>query len=71
MPQGNPNNRNQMRGGYGRVAVPKNNPKNRESPLYVALTRLFSGPITNYRQQAQIRYKRRDLDRFKFTLKFL
>lgn len=45
----------------------KNNPKNKESPLYTALTRLFSGPVVNYRQQAQIRFKRRDLDRFKFT----
>lgn len=43
------------------------NPKNDKSPLYLALTRLFSGPIVNYRQQAQIRFKRRDLDRFKFT----
>ena len=47
--------------------ISKNNPKNQESPLYSALTRLFSGPLVNYRQQAQIRFKRRDLDRFKFT----
>lgn len=45
----------------------ENNPKNRESPLYVGLTRLFSGPLTNFRAQSQIRYKRRDLDRYKFT----
>lgn len=43
------------------------NPRNKESPLYVALTRLFSGPLASYREQSQIRYKRRDLDRFKFT----
>ncbi len=47
--------------------VSEKNPKNKESALYVALTRLFSGPVTSYRQQSQIRYKRRDLDRFKFT----
>ena len=44
-----------------------NNPKNRESALYTGLTRLFSGPLTNFRAQSQIRYKRRDLDRYKFT----
>jgi hypothetical protein len=43
------------------------NPRNSDSPLYVALTRLFSGPLSSYREQSQIRYKRRDLDRFKFT----
>ena len=51
----------------GSSSISKNNPKNKESPLYSALTRLFSGPIVNYRQQAQVRFKRRDLDRFKFT----
>jgi hypothetical protein len=45
----------------------KKNPRNRQSPLYVGLTRLFSGPLTTFRSQSQIRYKRRDLDRFKFT----
>lgn len=44
-----------------------NNPKNKDSALYVGLTRLFSGPLTNFRAQSQIRYKRRDLDRYKFT----
>ena len=43
------------------------NPRNRESALYTALTRLFSGPLSSYKEQSQIRYKRRDLDRFKFT----
>jgi Bacteriophage T4-like portal protein (Gp20) len=52
---------------YGKKSISKNNPKNKESPLYTALTRLFSGPIVNYRQQSQIRFQRRDLDRFKFT----
>ena len=51
----------------GSQDISQNNPKNRESTLYLALTRLFSGPLVNYRQQAQIRFKRRDLDRFKFT----
>lgn len=43
------------------------NPRNRESALYTGLTRLFSGPLTSFRSQSQIRFKRRDLDRFKFT----
>lgn len=43
------------------------NPRNNESPLYTGLTRLFSGPLSSFRSQAQIRFKRRDLDRFKFT----
>jgi len=45
----------------------KKNPNNDESPLYIGLTRLFSGPLASFRSQAQIRYKRRDLDRYKFT----
>jgi len=57
------NNKNTI----GKQDISNNNPKNKESPLYNALTRLFSGPLVNYRQQAQIRFKRRDLDRFKFT----
>jgi len=43
------------------------NPRNQESPLYVGLTRLFSGPLSNFRATSQLRFKRRDLDRFKFT----
>ena len=43
------------------------NPRNKESPLYTGLTRLFSGPLVNFRSQSQIRFKRRDLDRYKFT----
>ncbi len=43
------------------------NPRNSESPLYVGLTRLFSGPLANFRAASQLRFKRRDLDRFKFT----
>ncbi len=45
----------------------KKNPNNENSALYVGLTRLFSGPLTSFRAQAQLRYKRRDLDKFKFT----
>ena len=45
----------------------KKNPRNRESPLYIGLTRLFSGPLASFRAQSQVRLRRRDLDRFKFT----
>ena len=41
--------------------------RNPESPLYRRLTRLFSGPIINYRTQTQRRFKRQQLDKFKFT----
>lgn len=44
-----------------------NNPKNAESPLFKNLTRLFSGPIVNYRHAYQSRYKRGQLDKFNFT----
>jgi len=48
-----------------------NNRKNRttrnaESTLYKRLTKLFSGPIVNYKKQTPRRYKRRELDKFKF-----
>lgn len=41
--------------------------RNPDSPLYRRLTRLFSGPIINYRTQTQRRFKRQQLDKFKFT----
>jgi hypothetical protein len=47
--------------------IGKKNPRNKESPLYVGLTRLFSGPLASFRSQSQVRLRRRDLDRFKFT----
>lgn len=43
------------------------NTKNAESPLFKNLTRLFSGPIVNYRHAYQSRYKRGQLDKFNFT----
>jgi hypothetical protein len=45
----------------------KRNPRNNDSPLYTGLTRLFSGPLSSFRDQSQVRFKRRDLDRYKFT----
>jgi len=37
------------------------NIKNAESPLFKRLTRLFSGPIVNYRAQTQRKFKKRQL----------
>ena len=47
-----PNNRN------------KKNPANPQSGLFKALTRLFSGPIINYRSQSGRRIRRQHLDKF-------
>ena len=49
------------------MADNENNPRNPESPLFKRLTRLFSGPIVNYRTQAPRASRRRQLDKFKFT----
>ena len=40
------------------------NPRNQDSTLFKQLTRLFSGPITNYRVQTRRRIKRRHLDKY-------
>jgi len=49
------------------MADQKRNPKNNESPLFRGLTRLFSGPLVDFRTQAQLKFRRRDLDKFKWT----
>jgi len=43
------------------------NTRNTESLLFKQLTKLFSGPIANYDQESQSRYRRTQLDKFKFT----
>ena len=43
------------------------NPRNPQSRLFKRLTRLFSGPIINYRSQTPRKEKRRHLDKYKFT----
>mgnify|MGYP005811764911 CR=1 FL=1 len=42
------------------------NPRNKDSTLFRQLTRLFSGPIINYRKQIPRQLKRRQLDSYKF-----
>jgi len=42
----------------------KKNVRNPESRLFKALTRLFSGPITNYQQQNPRQLRRRQLDKY-------
>lgn len=49
------------------MADQRRNIKNKDSQLFRTLTRLFSGPLINYRQQAQIRFKRRQLNKFDFN----
>jgi hypothetical protein len=43
------------------------NPRQANSPLFKRLTRLFSGPIVNYRAQTPRRLRRGQLDKFNFT----
>jgi hypothetical protein len=42
----------------------KNNPRNPQSLLFRRLTRLLSGPLTNYRTQTNHRLRRIDLDKY-------
>ena len=43
-----------------------NNPRNSDSFLYKALTRLLSGPLTQYQTQNPRQLKRWQLDKYKF-----
>ncbi len=45
------------------------NPRNNQSELFRRLTRLFSGPIINYRSQSGRRIKRQHLDKYSSTYK--
>jgi len=49
------------------MASRNKNVKNAESNLFKRLTRLFSGPIVQYRAQTPRKEKRRLLDKYKFT----
>lgn len=49
------------------MADQRRNVKDKDSQLFKSLTRLFSGPIVNFKQQAQLRFKRNQLNKFKFT----
>ena len=51
------------------MAIEDKNPKNNESTLFKALTRLFSGPIVNYRSQSGRRIRRQHLDKFSSRFK--
>ena len=58
-----PPNRNQRNSGRS------NNPANQESELFKRLTRLFSGPIINYRSQSGRRIRRQHLDKYSSRFK--
>jgi hypothetical protein len=45
------------------------NPANRDSQLYKALTRLFSGPIINYRSESGRKIRRQHLDKYSTRFK--
>ena len=45
------------------------NPANQESELFKRLTRLFSGPIINYRSQSGRRIRRQHLDKYSSRFK--
>jgi hypothetical protein len=48
----------------GKKKTNKNNPRNPQSLLFRRLTRLLSGPLTNYRTQTNHRLRRIDLDKY-------
>ena len=47
----------------------KNNPRNPASPLFKRLTRLFSGPLINYRAQFTREERRSALDKYQYRFK--
>jgi len=49
------------------MAGKDDNTRNKDSALFKRLTRLFSGPIVNYRQQIPRREPRIQMDKYKFT----
>ena len=49
-----------------RIRRNQNNPRNPTSELFKRLTRLLSGPIINYRAQAERQLSRRKMDKYKF-----
>jgi len=51
------------------MAQNNRNPKNNQSELFKRLTRLFSGPIVNYRQQNIRKDRRKRLDRYASTFR--
>lgn len=51
--------------------IQKKNPKNPNSNLFKRLTRIFSGPIIDYRSQTIRKYRRTQLDKFAKTFKSL
>ena len=51
------------------MAPSKKNTRNPDSPLFKRLTRLFSGPIINYRTQTGRRIRRQHLDKYSSRFK--
>ena len=53
------------------MADQKRNPRNNVSPLFKALTRIFSGPIVNYNQEQVALDRRRNLNKYSKKFKSL
>ena len=53
------------------MADNKNNPRNPSSPLFKRLTRIFSGPLINYRAQFTREERRSALDKYQTRFKSL
>ena len=53
------------------MADPKRNPRDNQSPLYKTLTRLFSGPLVDYKVEKQRRYRRGQIEKFGSKFKSL
>ena len=53
------------------MAKQSRNPRNEVSPLFKALTRIFSGPIVNYKSKAPSLDKRKNLDKYSSRFKSL
>ena len=51
------------------MANRNSNPNNPQHELFRKLTKLFSGPITNYKQQNQRSHRRIQLDKYSKTFK--
>ena len=53
------------------MADNKNNPRNPASPLFKRLTRIFSGPLINYRAQFTREERRSALDKYQTQMEYM
>ena len=53
------------------MAKNEKNPRNPASPLFKRLTRVLSGPIVNYRDQAARNAQRKDVEKYRYRFRSL